>query len=88
MRSTWVINIRRQQYRLHPSWSIASLVGVSANSTTARRDKPFRDTILQKLQVALPQVSNDLFSETVSSGLAAAGSRNTVPFRKRSTARE
>ena len=25
MRSTWVINIRRQQYRLHPSWVIISL---------------------------------------------------------------
>ena len=79
MRSTWVINMRRQQYRLHPSWSMASLPHrqrVSLQSTFAEANSPLGNTVLEELQVALPQVSDDLLST-----LARTGGGETTRWR-------
>ena len=55
--------MRLQQYRLQPSWSIASLHGGEISDTELWRIKafiPIRNALIQKLQVTLPEVTNDL----------------------------
>lgn len=63
MRSTCVMTIRRQQYRLSPSWSIASLPTVSLDMQRVVRlqpDVPIVDAIVDKLEISLPKVARDL----------------------------
>jgi hypothetical protein len=63
MRSTWVIIIRRQQYRCSCSVSMASLIVSSVPTQTSRSNfVPVGHVLLfNELQVALPEVANDLY---------------------------
>jgi len=64
IRSTWVMTMRRQQYRLSPRRSMASLgVAVSTSWATSTRTShvPFLHAlVLDHPQVALPEITRDL----------------------------
>lgn len=62
IRSTWVMSMRRQQYLLHPSWSIASLLPVLGYAIVSEcyRSAPICNSLIDQLQVSLPKVPNNL----------------------------
>lgn len=90
MRSTWVMIMRRQQYRLRPSWSIASLSQQLALereiSASAWIVLPIRNVLVDKHQVALPQITRHLYrSQSRSCPSACPKGMPTLPQEKHRT---
>jgi len=84
IRSTWVMIMRRQQYRFRPSSSIASLHSLDSQQSKARRASlPIGLTgICDQLKVALPEVTSDLQSKLVISAWLIAAEDRTFPQEK------
>lgn len=76
MRSTCVMSMRRQQYRLHPNRSIASLLIVAKKPVSSIRDRdrvrytpgtalgsqniPLFHTLIHELEIPLPKIARHL----------------------------
>lgn len=84
IRSTWVMIMRRQQYRFRPSSSIASLRSLDFQPHKVESASlPIGLTgICDQLKIALPEVTSDLRSKLVISVWRVAGEDPTFPQEK------
>lgn len=65
MRSTWVMIMRRQQYRFRPSSSIASLSNHQSNAPPPPKENCLPiglSRVCDELKIPFPEVAGDLVS--------------------------